>query len=220
MEAGGQPLEERLQDELRDRELLLLLDNFEHLVAAAPVVANLLIACPRLKVLVTSREALNLSGEQEYHLSPLSGQDAAALFAERARTAQPGFVITPANAPAVADICARLDGLPLAIELAAARVRLLPPEALSVRLQRPLELLVGGARDRPSRQQTLRATIDWSYGLLDPAEQRLFARLSVFAGGLHCGIGRGGLRRRRRPWYGRAGRPGLTAQQEPGAPAG
>ena len=183
MEAGGQPLEERLQDELRDRELLLLLDNFEHLVAAAPVVANLLVACPRLKVLVTSREALNLSGEQEYHLSPLSGQDAAALFAERARTAQPGFVITPANAAAVADICARLDGLPLAIELAAARVKLLPPEALSVRLQRPLELLVGGARDRPSRQQTLRATIDWSYGLLDPAEQRLFARLSVFAGG-------------------------------------
>jgi predicted ATPase/class 3 adenylate cyclase len=178
-QAGGQPLEERLRDELQDRELLLLLDNFEHLVAAAPLVAGLLLACPRLKVMITSREAVHLSGEQEYHVPPLPGRDAVALFAERARAAQPDFVVTPA----VADICARLDGLPLAIELAAARVKLLAPEAMVGRLQRRLQLLVGGARDLPSRQQTLRATLDWSHDLLDPAEQRLFARLAVFAGG-------------------------------------
>jgi class 3 adenylate cyclase len=219
-EAGGQPLEERLQDELRDRELLLLLDNFEHVVAAAPVVANLLIACPRLKVLVTSREALNLSAEQEYHLSPLPGHDAAALFAERARAAQPGFVITPANALAVADICARLDGLPLAIELAAARVKLLPPEALSVRLQRPAR----AAGWRGTGPTVPPADPQGHYRLeLWPARPRRATTVHQAVDlrwRLHCGIGRGGLRRRRRPWYGRAGRPGLTAQQEPGAPAG
>jgi predicted ATPase/class 3 adenylate cyclase/Tfp pilus assembly protein PilF len=182
-DGGGLPIEERLRDELRDREILLVLDNFEQVVSAAPTVAGLLAACPRLTAVVTSRELLHLSQEREYHLGPLPTADAVSLFEQRARAARPGFAVTPANEAAVVDICRRLDGLPLALELAAARIKLLSPDAVNTRLQRRLHLLVGGARDRPSRQQTLRAAIDWSHDLLAPAEQRLFARLAVFAGG-------------------------------------
>jgi predicted ATPase/DNA-binding SARP family transcriptional activator/Tfp pilus assembly protein PilF len=202
-EAAGQPLDERLREELRERRLLVVLDNFEHLLAAAPVVTGLLAACPNLAVLVTSRAALQVSGEQIYEVPPLAtpdlatlqdatlpagedgllANDAVALFVARARAVRPDFALTPANAAAVATVCARLDGLPLALELAAARVRLLSAQDLQARLQRRLELLTGGPRDLPARQQTLRATLDWSHDLLDAAEQRLLARLAVFAGG-------------------------------------
>ena len=196
-EARGTPLLELLAARLRERELLLILDNFEQVIAAADVVAELLAAAPRIKILVTSRMTLRLYGEHEYAVPPLSLPDpkrlptlerlsqyeAVRLFIERARAAKADFAITSTNAPAVAQICARLDGLPLAIELAAARIKLLTPEALLARLERRLGVLTGGARDLPARQQTLRNTIDWSYSLLDPAERRLFARLAVFVGG-------------------------------------
>ena len=179
------------------RSLLLLLDNFEQILAAAPTVAELLTASHGLRVLVTSREPLRLRGEHEYPVPPLAvpeGVQAAStdtisryaavtLFLERATTIRPGFAITSENAVSIADICARLDGLPLAIELAAARVRLLTPQAIVGRLDRRLPLLTGGARDLPSRQQTLRDTIAWSYDLLDDPERRLFRRLAVFVGG-------------------------------------
>lgn len=195
-DAGGQPLHETLQAYLQDKHLLLLLDNFEQVVVAAPVVANLLAVAPGLKALVTSRVVLRLSGEREYAVPPLTLPDpkrlpslerltqyeAVRLFIERAQAVKADFVVTNANAPAVAEICVRLDGLPLAIELAAARSKLLPPDALLARLGNRLKLLTGGARDLPSRQQTLRNTIEWSYSLLDPAEQTLFARLAVFVG--------------------------------------
>ena len=177
--------------------MLLLLDNFEQVVAAAPVVAELLVGCPKLKVLVTSREVLRLSGEHEFPvpplalpdlqrlpaLEPLSQYAAVALFIQRALAVKPDFTVTNANAPAVAEICVRLDGLPLAIELAAARIRLLTPQAMLARLESRLQLLTGGARDVPTRQQTLRGTIAWSYDLLDEGERALFRRLAVFAGG-------------------------------------
>jgi predicted ATPase/DNA-binding SARP family transcriptional activator len=203
-EAGGQPLDERLREDLHARRLLVVLDNFEHLLAAAPAVTGLLAACPNLSVLATSRAALRVSGEQIYEVPPLAVPDldaldddaaleacadgllanhAVALFVARARAVRPGFALTAANAAAVATVCARLDGLPLALELAAARVRLLSAQDLQARLERRLELLTGGPRDLPARQQTLRATLDWSYDLLDSAEQRLLARLAVFAGG-------------------------------------
>jgi predicted ATPase len=182
---------------LRDRQLLLMLDNFEHLLAAAPVVSELLTGCPGLTVLVTSRAALHLSAEHEYAVRPLSlpdlrklpelgalsQYDAVALFIQRALAVKSDFQVSNQNAPAVAEICSRLDGLPLAIELAAARLKLFPPQVLLSRLQRRLPLLTGGSSDLPARHQTLRATIDWSYSLLSEEEQRLFARLSVFAGG-------------------------------------
>jgi predicted ATPase/DNA-binding CsgD family transcriptional regulator len=182
---------------LANKEMLLLLDNFEHLLPAAPLVAELLAAAPRLAVLATSRERLRLSGEHEYPLQPLSvpaagrplpaadlaALDAVALFAQRAQAAAPDFRLTDDNAPAVAAICRRLDGLPLAIELAAARSKLFNPQQLLSRLDDRLAILTGGPRDAPARQQTLRDTIDWSYRLLDPAEQRFFARLAVFTGG-------------------------------------
>ena len=196
-ESGSQALEEIVRGYLRDKEVLLVLDNFEHVVAAAPHVAALLAAAPRVTVLVTSRVLLRLYGEQEYPvpllalpprvplpaLPALTQYEAVTLFIQRARLAQPAFAVTDATAPAVVEICQRLDGLPLAIELAAARVKLLPPPALLARLERRLMVLTGGARDRPARQQTLRGTIDWSYALLDPDERTLFAWLSVFAGG-------------------------------------
>ena len=174
-----------------------MLDNFEQVVDAAPDVAALLAAGPRLTVLVTSRIALRLRGEHEYavpplalpdpvHLPPperLSQYEAVRLFIDRAVAVQADFVVTNANAPAVAEICARLDGLPLAIELAAARIRLLPPAALLARLGARLTLLTRGARDLPARQQTLRAAIDWSYALLDAGAQQLFRRMAVFQGG-------------------------------------
>ena len=196
-EIGERPLLERLKSYLQDRKLLLLLDNFEHVAQASLVVAELLRACPALEVLVTSRAVLHLSGEHEYPVSPLGLPDperfpgpeemaryeAVNLFAERARAARPDFRLDANDATVVAEICLRLDGLPLAIELAAARVKLLPPETLLARLEKRLPLLAGGPRDLPARQRTLDDTIRWSYDLLDGEEQRLFRRLSVFDGG-------------------------------------
>jgi predicted ATPase/class 3 adenylate cyclase len=163
---------------LRGRELLLLLDNFEHLLAAAPVVSGMLAASARVHVLVTSRAALRVTGEHEYPLEPLPQKQAAALFVERARAV--GRDVS--HDATVDEICRRLDGLPLAVELAAARTKLLAPERLLERLDSALTLLTVGARDAPKRQQTLRATIEWSYELLDPPARELFARLSIFAG--------------------------------------
>jgi predicted ATPase/class 3 adenylate cyclase len=163
---------------LRDRELLVLLDNFEHLLDAAPAVSTVLAASNRLRVLVTSRAPLHVSGEREYRLEPLPPSAATALFVERARSVR--RELEPDST--VEAICRRLDGLPLAVELAAARTRLLAPARLLERLDATLPLLTGGARDAPERQRTLRATIEWSYDLLDPEAQQLFARISVFAG--------------------------------------
>jgi len=200
-EVGQQPILETLRAYLRDRQVLLVLDNFEQVAAAAPVVAELLAAAPRLRVIVTSRAALHLRGEQELPVEPLTLPTpgpwpppaelerfaAIALFVQRAAAIRRDFRLTPTNAAAVAGICARLDGLPLAIELAAARTRLLSPPALLARLERRLALLTvpGGhpPRDLPERHQTLWNAIAWSYELLGPAEQRLFRRLAVFAGG-------------------------------------
>ncbi|HEY8742093.1 MAG TPA: AAA family ATPase [Chloroflexota bacterium] len=196
-EVSGRSLLEGVAGFLRDKQLLLLLDNFEQILPAAPAVAEFLAACPRLKVLVTSRAPLELSGEHEQvvpplplpdlaHLPPpeaLLGYGAVALFVQRAAALKPEFALTEDNAPAVAAICCRLDGLPLALELAAARVRLLPPAALLARLEHRLALLIAGAADLPARQRTLRATLTWSYDLLDPAQQALFRRLGVFVGG-------------------------------------
>jgi len=199
-EAGGQSALEILKRNLQDSArapILLLLDNFEHLVQAAPTVSDLLASCPNLRIMVTSRAALHVYGEHEFPVPPLALPDsrskpsvevlsrcpAVALFVQRALAAKPDFALTPENAPVVAEICARLDGLPLAIELAAARVKVLSPPLMLTRLASRLQLLTGGARDLPRRQQTLRAAIDWSYDLLSPAEQKLFRRLSVFVGG-------------------------------------
>lgn len=195
---GGDPsLREALHAHLRARgALLLVLDNLEHLRAAAPEVADLLAACPHLTILATSRAPLRLRGEQEYPVAPLSvpalaavpaaavvaTAPAALLFAERARAVTPGFAVTEANAAAVAAICRRLDGLPLAIELAAAWAKVLPPAALLARLARALPLLAGGPRDLPARQRTMRDALAWSYDLLTLPERALFRRLSVFAG--------------------------------------
>jgi predicted ATPase len=181
---------------LRARRLLLVLDNFEHVTGAAPLLAELLAAAAGAVVLATSRVVLRLSGEHEFPVPPLpvppagAGRDAVelqvyasvALFAERAHAAAPDFELTAGNTAAVAEICRRLDGLPLAIELAAARVRLLPPQTLAARLGQRFALLTGGPRDVPERQRTLRNTLDWSFGLLSVAEQAMLARLGVFAG--------------------------------------
>ena len=199
-EAGGSSPLEILKKNLHDSfcaPALFLLDNFEHLIQAAPTVAELLAMGPNLKILVTSRAALHVYGEHEYAVPPLAVPDsrsmpavevlsqypAVALFVQRAVAAKPDFELNRENACAVTEICARLDGLPLAIELAAARVKVLSPSSLRTRLASRLQLLTGGARDLPQRQQTLRATIDWSYDLLSAAEQKLFRRLSVFVGG-------------------------------------
>ena len=199
-EAGGQSPLEALKKNLQDSSrapMLLLLDNFEHLVRAAPILAELLAVDPNLKILVTSRAALHVYGEHEFPVPPLalpdslcmpsvellSGYPAVALFVQRAVAAKPDFELTRENAAVVAEICARLDGLPLAIELAAARVKVLSLSSMRTRLARRLQLLTGGARDLPQRQQTLRSAIDWSYDLLSAAEQKLFRRLSVFVGG-------------------------------------
>ena len=196
-EAPGQPLQENLLASLVAKRLLLVLDNFEHVLPAAPLVADLLATCPRLSVLVTSRAPLRIRAEQEFMVSPLAVPDltqlpesatlascaAVQLFVQRARAIAPAFALTPATAPTVAAICVRLDGLPLALELAAAWLKVLSPQALLARLEHRLEVLVGGARDLPARQQTLRDTLAWSYDLLTPGEQMLFRRLSVFVGG-------------------------------------
>jgi predicted ATPase/DNA-binding SARP family transcriptional activator len=172
-----------VEQSLADRKLLLVLDNFEHLLTAAPAVSRLVGATNELVVLATSRERLHVGGERVYPVPPLSSDEAIALFAERAEAVKPDFQLTEANERVVAEICRRLDGLPLAIELAAARVALFPPVALLDRLDERLKLLTGGARDRPERHQTLRAAIDWSHDLLSEEDQTLLARLSVFAGG-------------------------------------
>ncbi len=168
---------------LRERRLLLVLDNFEQVLEAAPSVAALLAGAPHVKALVTSRASLRLSAEHVYPVSPLPESDAVTLFLERARAVKPDFTLTADNEPSVYAICRRLDGLPLAVELAAARVTLLTPEAMLTRLADRLKLLTGGARDLPARQQTLRDTIEWSHELLSQEERALFADLAVFNGG-------------------------------------
>jgi non-specific serine/threonine protein kinase len=192
----GEDVLERIHRALKNREILLVLDNFEHIRDAAADVSGLLLACPYLKVLVTSRVPLHVTGEQEFALSPLKLPDAdtaspadlarspaVALFTQRARAVKSDFVLNGANGTAVARICRRLDGLPLAIELAAARAKVLSPAALLARLPHGLDVLTGGPRDQPDRLQTLRAAINWSYELLTSEEQSLFVRLAVFTGG-------------------------------------
>src|SRR5262245_12128069 len=184
-ERGRGSLLERLKAELREQEVLLLLDNYEQVLEAAPQLAELLMQCPKLKLLVTSREVLHLYGEHEYGVPPLAlpdraqlppldrltQYDAVRLFIERAQAAKADFALTTESAPAVAEICCRLDGLPLALELAAARSKLFSPQALLSRLEHRLALLTGGGRDLPARHQTIRGAIDWSYNLLSAAEQ-------------------------------------------------
>ena len=193
-EAGDQPLRETLRAYLREKRLLLVLDNFEHVLEAAPEVADLIETCPKLLVLVTSRAPLRVRGEQEYtvpslllptstiapSVEELVGSASGRLFAERAQAASPAFELTPHNSGAVAAICWRLAGLPLALELAAARVRFLDPATLLSRLDQALS--AGGARDLPQRQRTMWATLDWSHELLSQEERILFRRLSVFIG--------------------------------------
>jgi predicted ATPase/DNA-binding SARP family transcriptional activator len=194
-EQPGRPALTTLKETLREKQLLLLLDNFEHVAEAAPLVTELLAAAPEAKVLVTSRAFLHVSGEHEYPVPPLplpdperdsieslARNEAVELFAARAQAVNRSFRVKE-NARPVAAICVALDGLPLALELAAARIRVQPPEAMLERLSRRLELLTTGPRDAPVRQRTLRATLDWSFELLDPAEQRLFARLAIVSGG-------------------------------------
>ncbi|HZU76771.1 MAG TPA: AAA family ATPase, partial [Dehalococcoidia bacterium] len=196
-EPGDQLLVDSLRIALAPKEILLILDNFEHVLGAAPVVAELLERCERLQILVTSRSALHVSGEREYSLPPLPApelppmpvpdavarSEGLALFVARARDVQPDLALDAESVPVLSAICRRLDGLPLAIELAAARSKVLPPSALLALLAHPLPLLTGGPRNLPRHQQTLRDTIAWSYALLTPIEQALFRRLAAFAGG-------------------------------------
>jgi predicted ATPase/DNA-binding CsgD family transcriptional regulator len=196
-ERANQPTIERLIGHLRERQALLVLDNVEHVVAAGPQIAQLLTACPALAVLATGREPLRLHGEHQYLVPPLElpamdgrqsdsaliASDAVRLFIERAAESSPGFLLTKLNEPVINEICRRLDGLPLALELAAARIKVLSPDDLLARLDQPLKVLAGGPRDAPARQQTMRDTLQWSYDLLTPDERQLFRRLSVFAGG-------------------------------------
>jgi predicted ATPase/DNA-binding XRE family transcriptional regulator len=190
-DVADRSLQDALKRYLQGKEMLLLVDNTEHLLPAAPVVADLLEGCPRLTVLATSRAPLRISAEQQFPIAPLPLDDtefparspAVRLYLERARAVEPSFELTDANAATVARICQRLDGLPLAIELAAARIKLFQPKPLLERLDRRLQLLSGGPRDLPERQQTLRDTVAWSHDLLDEAEKTLFRRLAVFAGG-------------------------------------
>ena len=198
-ETGNTSPQESLMEFIagRSQSMLLVLDNFEHLVSGAPLVAQMLTAGPKLKVVVTSQAPLHIYGEHEFPVPPLALPDpksipplevlsrlpAIELFVERAQAVKHQFALTKENAPVVAAICSRLDGLPLAIELAAARIKLLSPSAMLTRLESRLSLLTGGARDLPTRQQTLRNTVGWSYGLLNEAEQTLLRRFSVFTGG-------------------------------------
>ncbi|HEY6409191.1 MAG TPA: AAA family ATPase, partial [Ktedonobacteraceae bacterium] len=196
-ESGARPLPDLLIADLREKHLLLCLDNFEHLLPAAPQLTDLLRVCLHLTMLVTSRAVLHVQGEHLFPVPPLSVPDltqlpptaetllsyaAVALFLQRAQALQPTFQITSTNARPIASVCIRLEGLPLAIELAAARIPLFPPQALLARLSQRLHFLTSGTRDVPARQQTLRNTIAWSYHLLDEEEQRLFRRLAIFVG--------------------------------------
>jgi predicted ATPase/class 3 adenylate cyclase/Tfp pilus assembly protein PilF len=196
-ETPGRSILDNLKDYLQSKSLLLLLDNFEQVIEAAALIADLLAECKDLKMLVTSREGLRISGEREYPVPPLALPDlsrlpspeslskfaAVELFVQRAQMVKPEFNLTHETAPAVAEICSQLDGLPLAIELAAARIKLMSPDLIRSRLKRRMEFLTGGARDLPARQQTLRSAIAWSYDLLNENEQALFQHLSVFVGG-------------------------------------
>jgi predicted ATPase len=196
-EAEGRSLADGVAALIADKQALLLLDNLEQVVSAAPEVATLVSTCPELRILITSRTPLRISAEQQYALVPLAlpplddghepestmAYPGIALFMDRAKMAKSGFEMTTDNAQAIVAICRRLDGLPLAIELAAARVRLLSPDALLQRLDHSLDVLTAGPRDRPNRQQTLRATIDWSHSLLTASEKSLFRRMGVFQGG-------------------------------------
>ncbi|MGH9194178.1 MAG: DUF4062 domain-containing protein, partial [Acidimicrobiia bacterium] len=195
-ESSGRSPVQILEDHLREREMLLVLDSFEHVIGAAPLVGKLLESCSRLKVLVTSREALQISGEHRFEVPPLAvpetaqeptlsiGQsEAVRLFVDRAQAVQGGFKLDDTTAPIVAEIVRKLEGLPLAIELAAARIQMLPLVTILQRLTSRLQLLTRGPRDLPQRQQTLRNTIDWSYSLLEEDEKALLARLGVFVGG-------------------------------------
>ncbi|MGH2558132.1 MAG: ATP-binding protein, partial [Thermomicrobiales bacterium] len=196
-ETDDRPVIDLLRAYLRERELLLVLDNFEHVNAAAAIVHDVLVACPRLRILVTSRERLGVTGERDMRVAPLALPDrapvssaerltdaaAVRLFVERARAVNSDFRLTETNAVAVAEICQRLDGLPLAIELAAARSAILPPAALLARLALRLPMLTGGPKDAPPRLRTMRDAIAWSHDLLSPEEQALFRRLAVFVGG-------------------------------------
>ncbi|HEY6411851.1 MAG TPA: AAA family ATPase, partial [Ktedonobacteraceae bacterium] len=196
-ESRGSSLLDQVQTALQDRHTLLVLDNFEHVVQTAPLLEDLLLACPSLTILVTSRDVLHVRAERQFPVAPfplpefsqgadieaLAHNPAVALFLERAQAIVPSFQLTPANARAITDICIALDGLPLALELAAARIKTLPPQALLARLSQRLAVLTGGARSVPERQQTLRKTLQWSYELLLPHEQWLFRLLAVFVGG-------------------------------------
>ncbi len=196
-EMGGLPIQERLIKFLQDVRGLLLLDNFEQVVEAAPLVVSLLEACPSLKILVTSRASLHVQGEQEFPVPPLvlpeagdlpspkqlAKYEAVALFLERAKAVRPDFKLDDDNATTVAEVCVRLDGLPLAIELAASRIKLLPPRAILARLEHRFDLLTHGGREVPARHRTLREAIGWSYELLNKDEKKLFRRTAVFAGG-------------------------------------
>src|SRR5918912_2246547 len=196
-EAEGRTLGEGVAALIADRKALLLLDNLEQLVSAAPDIAELVERCPELRIVITSRTPLRIAAEHEHPLAPLAlpptadsptieslvAYPAIEFFVDRAKTTRASFELTRQNAEAVAAICRRLDGLPLALELAAARLRILSPESLLERLDHALEFLTSGPRDRPERQQTLRGTIDWSHSLLTDPEQRLFRRMAVFAGG-------------------------------------
>jgi predicted ATPase len=196
-EVSDRPFLDLLEDYLQNKQLLLVLDNFEQVVRAAPLLSELLEVCLELKLLVTSREVLHLRAEHQFAVPPLALPDlkrlpdsqslsqyaAVELFLNRAQAVKPDFQIIPANARAIGEICSSLDGLPLALELAAARIKLLSPQALLARLEHRLSVLTGGAQDVPVRQQTLRNTIEWSYNLLNAQEQQLFRRLCVFVGG-------------------------------------
>jgi predicted ATPase len=239
-EPRDKPLQEFLLDYLSDKNLLLLLDNFEQVLGAARLVGAILAAAPGIRALVTSRAVLHISGEHEFAVPPLELPDldhpppveemlhyaAVALFVQRAQAVRADFKLTNENAPFVARICASLDGLPLAIELAAARSKILTPQAMLPRLEHRLKLLVGGAQDLPSRHQTLRGTVDWSYNLLVPAALsapgHLCQRLHPGGGGDDYGRGgRAGPRHvcrsgRRADRY--SGRPGGADRPEPAAP--
>ena len=197
VESSSRSLIELLMNYLNSKQMLLLIDNFEQVIDAAPIISDLLEAAADLKILVTSREVLQVYGEQEYPVPPLAVPDALtslssltnfeaiALFVQRARYVKPDFELDLESGPTIAEICRRVDGLPLAIELAAARIKLLTPKALLERLDHRLNVLTSANRDLPERQQTLRQTIDWSYQLLDDTEKRLFACLGVFQGGVN-----------------------------------